>query len=135
MRNGCDIPLIANERPGEPLFPCEGLRHCVLDGVGCDQTYVRHWVPLPNPVVSVLTLRVQIIPPVREQRADTLEALPLLQDQIATDREVACKAEAEKRLSQGIPRACGSYVCSYADAGKRLVEAARQYAERARQLG
>ena len=71
---------------------------------------------------------------VREQRADILEALPLLQDQIARDREAACKAEAEKRLSQGIPRACGSYVSSYAEVGKLLVEATRQYAERARQL-
>ena len=36
---------------------------------------------------------------VREQRADILEALPLLRDQIAQDREAACRAEAVKRTT------------------------------------
>ena len=44
---------------------------------------------------------------VREQRADILEALPLLRDQIAKDRERACTAEAAKRMV-GIARAYGS---------------------------
>jgi len=63
---------------------------------------------------------------VREQRADTLEALPLLQDQIARDREVACKTEAERRLT-GIQRAFESLRQELNDDEARVREAAAAY--------
>ena len=44
---------------------------------------------------------------VREERADILETLPLLRDQVAKDRELACTAEAATRM-RGISRAFGS---------------------------
>lgn len=64
---------------------------------------------------------------VREQRADILEALPLLREQIATQRKQLGRSEATKRLT-AIKRAYGSLVTEYAADGKRLVEAAQSYA-------
>lgn len=64
---------------------------------------------------------------VREQRADILEALPLLREQMATERKQVGSAEAAKRLT-AIKRAYGSLVTEYAEDGKRLVEAAQSYA-------
>ncbi|MEE8301442.1 MAG: hypothetical protein V3S24_03295 [Candidatus Tectomicrobia bacterium] len=63
---------------------------------------------------------------VREQRADILEALPLLRDQIAKDREAACTAEAVTRM-RGISRAFGSLRQELDDDEAKVQQAAAAY--------
>ena len=62
----------------------------------------------------------------REQRADLLAALPLLRDRITKDRERACVAEAQRRMT-GISRAHGSLRQELDDDEAKVREAATVY--------
>ncbi len=64
----------------------------------------------------------------REERADLLEAIEVLQDQIAQDREAASRTAAAQRLAE-IPAAYTALVVQYEGGIARLGDAATQYAE------
>jgi hypothetical protein len=70
---------------------------------------------------------------IRAERADLSAASTLLRERLATSREAACRAVAEKRLV-GIQRAFGSIRSELEVDDQRLEEAARAYAEAASRL-